>query len=131
MLPICFKLRQCQRMFKLLNYCIHFTCWQSNAQNSPNQASTVCELWTSSCSSWIRKSRGTRGQIAKICWITEKAREFQKNIYFCFIDYAKTLNCVDHKKTEKFLKRWECQTTWPPEKSVCKSRKWQLELDKE
>ena len=46
----------------------------------------------------FRKGRGTRDQIANICWIMEKAREFQKNIYFCFIDYAKAFDCVDHKK---------------------------------
>ena len=46
----------------------------------------------------FRKGRGTRDQIANICWIIEKAREFQKNIYFCFIDYAKTFDCVDHNK---------------------------------
>ena len=50
----------------------------------------------------IRKSRGTRDQIANIRWITEKAREFQKNIYFCFIDYAQAFDCVDHKKLENF-----------------------------
>ena len=48
----------------------------------------------------FRKGRGTRDQIAKICWIMEKAREFQKNIYFCFIDYAKAFDCVDHNKLE-------------------------------
>ena len=47
----------------------------------------------------FRKGRGTRDQIANICWIFEKAREFQKNIYFCFIDYAKIFDCVAHKKT--------------------------------
>ena len=52
----------------------------------------------------FRKSRGTRDQIANIRWIMEKAREFQKNIYFCFIDYAKTFDCVDHKKLWKILK---------------------------
>ena len=46
----------------------------------------------------FRKGWGTRDQIVNICWITEKAREFQKNIYFCFIDYAKAFNCVDHNK---------------------------------
>ena len=46
----------------------------------------------------FRKGRGTRDQIANICWSIEKAREFQENIYFCFIDYAKALNCVDHSK---------------------------------
>ena len=51
----------------------------------------------------FRKGRGTRDQIANIRWIIEKAREFQKNIYFCFIDYAKALNCVDHNKLWKIL----------------------------
>ena len=52
----------------------------------------------------LRKGRGTRDQIANICWIIEKAREFQKNIYFCFIDYAKDFDCVDHNKLWKILK---------------------------
>ena len=50
------------------------------------------------------KGRGTRDQIAKICWIIEKARAFQKNIYFCFIDYAKAFDCVDHNKLRKIVK---------------------------
>ena len=50
----------------------------------------------------FRKGRGTRVQIANICWIREKAREFKKNIYFCLIDYAKAFNCVDHNKLWKF-----------------------------
>ena len=52
----------------------------------------------------FRKCRGTRDQIANICWIIEKAREFQKNIYFCFIDYTKAFDCVDHNKLWKILK---------------------------
>ena len=52
----------------------------------------------------FRKGRGTRVQISKIRWIIEKAREFQKNIYFCFIDYAKAFDCVDHNKLWKILK---------------------------
>ena len=52
----------------------------------------------------FRKGRGTGDQIANIRWIMEKAREFQKNIYFCFIDYAKTFDCVDHNKLWKILK---------------------------
>ena len=52
----------------------------------------------------FRKGRGTRDQIANICWIIEKGREFQKNIYFCFIDYAKAFDCVDHNKPWKILK---------------------------
>ena len=52
----------------------------------------------------FRKGRGARDQIASIQWIIEKAREFQKNIYFCFIDYAKAVDCVDHNKLWKILK---------------------------
>ena len=52
----------------------------------------------------FRKGRGTRGQIANICWILEKAGEFQKNIYFCFIDYVKAFDCMDHNKLWKILK---------------------------
>ena len=50
------------------------------------------------------KGRGTRDQIVNICWIIKKAREFQKNIYFCFLDYAKAFDCVDHNKLWKILK---------------------------
>ena len=52
----------------------------------------------------FRKGRATRDQIVNICWIMEKARQFQKNIYFCFIDYAKAFHCVDHNKLRKILK---------------------------
>ena len=76
---------------------------QSNAQNSLSMASTVCELRTSRCSVGFRKGRGTRAQIANIHWIIEKAREFQKNICFCFIDYGKTFDCVDHDILWKIL----------------------------
>ena len=56
------------------------------------------------CISWVLKGRGTRDQIANIHWNIEKAREFQKSIYFCFIDYAKAFDCVDHNKLWKILK---------------------------
>ena len=55
----------------------------------------------------LRKGRGTRDQIANICWIIEKAREFQEDIHFCFIDYAKAFDCVDHNKLWKILKEME------------------------
>ena len=55
----------------------------------------------------FKKGRGTRDQIANIRWIIEKTREFRENIYFGFIDYAKAFDCVDHKKSRKFWKRWE------------------------
>ena len=80
----------------------------------------------------FRKGRGTRDQIANICWITEKIREFQKNIYFCFMDYAKTFDCVDHNKLWKILKEMEYQTTCLASWETCMQvRKQQLELDME
>ena len=77
------------------------------------------------------KGRGTRDQIANICWIIEKAREFQKNIYFCFIDYAKVFAWITIN-SGKFWKRWEYQTTWPTSWEIwMQGRKQQLELDME
>ena len=69
-----------------------------------------------------RKGKENEDQIANIRWIIKKAREFQKNIYFCFIDYAKVFDCVDHNKLWKILKEMGKQTTdLPLEKSVCRS----------
>ena len=77
----------------------------------------------------FRKGRGTRDQIANICWIIKTTKKSQKNIYFCFIDYAKAFDCVDHNK---LWKRWEYQTTWPASWETCiQVRKQQLELDME
>ena len=78
----------------------------------------------------FRKGRGTRVQIANIHWIMEKAREFQNNIYFCFIDYAKAFDCVDHNKLWKILKKMGI-----PNHLTCllinQVKKQQLELDME
>ena len=83
----------------------------------------------------FRKGRGTRDQIANIRWIKEKAREFQKNIYFCIIDYAKAFDCVDHNKLWKTLKEmgipdqlFSRSASWEIYMQV---RKQQLELDME
>ena len=70
----------------------------------------------------FRKYRGTRDQIANICWVIEKARKCQKNIYFCFIDYAKAFDCVDQNKLWKILKEIGIADHLPSEKSVCSSR---------
>ena len=73
----------------------------------------------------FRKGRGTRDQIANICWIMEKAREFQKNIYFCFIDYAKPFDCVDYIQHSVENSSRDGNTRPPylsPEKSLCRSR---------
>ena len=90
-------------MFTLLHNCTHLTAsklmlkiLQARLQQYMN-----CEL--PDVQAEFRKGRGTRNQIATIHWITEKAREFQKNIYFCFIDYAKTSDYVDHNKLWKIL----------------------------
>ena len=78
----------------------------------------------------FRKGKGTRNQIANIQRIIEKAIEFQKNIYFCFIDDAKTFDCVDHSELWKFFKRWEHQTILPVSWEMCMQvKKQQLELD--
>ena len=70
----------------------------------------------------LRKGRGTRDQIANICWIMEKAREFQKNIYFRLIDYAKAFDCVDHNKLENSERDGNTRPPNPPlEKPICRS----------
>ena len=82
----------------------------------------------------FRKGRGTRDQIANICWIMEKARELQKNIYFCFIDYAKAFDCVDLNKLWKLLKEMGIpdHLTRPDSWEIgMQVRKQQLELDME
>ena len=69
----------------------------------------------------FRKGRRTGDQIANICWITEKVREFQKNIYFCSIDYASAFDCVDHNKLENSERDGNTRPPdLPPEKSVCR-----------
>ena len=116
------KQRQCQRMFKLLHNCTHLASkiilklLQARCQQYMN-----CEL--PDFQAGFRKGRRTRDQIANIRWIIQKAKEFQKKIYFCFIDYAKTFDCVNHNKLWKILR--DGNTRPPdllPEKSVCRSR---------
>ena len=80
----------------------------------------------------FRKGRGTRDQIANIRWIIKKAREFQKNIYFCFIDYAKAFDRVDHNKLWKILKEMAIPDHLPVSWKICvQVKKQQLELDME
>ena len=80
----------------------------------------------------FRKGRGTRDQIANICWITEKTREFQKNIYFCFMTMPKPLTVWITINYGKFWKRWEYQSTWPASwETYMQVRKQQLQLDME
>ena len=97
------KERQCQKMFKLPHNCTHFTrkvilkIFQARLQEYVNWELTGVKAG-------FRKGTGTRGQTANICWITEKTRGFQENIYFCFTDYAKGVDCMDHNKLWKILK---------------------------
>ena len=105
-------------MLKLLHNHTHLTHQQSNAQNSPSQASTICEPRTSRCSSWIQKKRKQRSNCS-IHWIIKKAKEFQKNIYFCFIDYVMceypvhyTQTSQKEQKNGKFLKTQQWPQDW-------------------
>ena len=96
-----------------------------------SQASTVHELRTSTCITWFQRSRGTREQIANVHWLMEKPRQFQKNIYFCFTEYAKAFDCVDHNKLQNSQK-WEYQTTLSTSRETCMQvKKQHLELDME
>ena len=80
----------------------------------------------------FKKGIGTRDQIANIRWIMKKAREFQKNMYFCFIDYAKAFDCVDHNKLENSERDGHTRTSDLPLEKLCMQvRKQQLELDME
>ena len=86
--------------------------------------STEHELRTPDVQAVFRKGRGTRDQIVNMHWIIQKARELQKNIYFCFTDYAKAFDCVDHNKLQKILQEMGISDhlKLPPEKSVGRSR---------
>ena len=78
----------------------------------------------------LEKAEEPEIKLSNIYWIIEKAREFQKNICFCFIDYVKAFDCVYHNKPWKFWKRWEYQATWPASwETYMQIRKQQLELD--
>ena len=75
-----------------------------------------------------RKGRGTRDQLATICWIIEKAREFHENIYFCFTDYAKAFDCVDHNRLENSSRDGNPRPPYVPPESCIQVKKQQLEL---
>ena len=98
------KERQCQRVPELPDKYAHCTYQQGNVQSPSSYASIVHELRTSNVQAGFRKGRGSIGQIASIHWIIKKAREFQKNIYFGFIDYMKAFDCVDYNKLWKIVK---------------------------
>ena len=104
----------------------------SNSWNSPSQASTVREPRTSRCYSWILKRQRNQKSNWQHPWDHQKAREYQKNTYFCFIDYTKALTVWITLNCRKFWKRWQYKTTWPASwETYMKVRKQQLELDME
>ena len=118
------KERQCQRMFKLLHNWTHLT--RSKVMLKILQA-RLQQYMNHECpdiQAGFRKCKGTRDQIASIRWIMEKAREFQKNIDFCFIDYAKAFDCVDHNKLENSERDGNTRPPdLPLEKPICRSRR--------
>ena len=95
---------QCQRMLKLPHNCTHLTLSKVMLKILQARLRQYVNYELLDIQAGFRKGRGTRDQIANILWIIEKAREFQENIYFCFIDYAKAFDCVDHNKLWKILK---------------------------
>ena len=109
-------------MFELLYNCWHASKVMLKILQARLQQSVNHDI--SDVQAGFRKGRGTRDQIANICWIIEKAGEFQKNIYFCFIDYTKAFDCADHNKLRKNSSR-DGDTRPPdlrPERSVSRSR---------
>ena len=107
-------------MLKLPHNCTHLT-WASKVMLKilQDRLQQYMNRELPDVQAGFRKGRGTRDQIANIRWIMEKAREFQKNIYFCFSDYAKAFDYVDPKNCGKFWKRWKYQTTWPASWEIC------------
>ena len=111
---------QCQRMFKLPHNYNHFTCYQDVVPKLLQaRFQQIMNQKLPNVQTGFRKGRGTRDQIANVCWIIEKAKEFQKNIYFCFIDYAKLSTVWITKNCGKFLRRWKYETTLPATWETC------------
>ena len=119
-------------MLKLPHNCIHLTCskvmlkiFQARLQQYMNHECPEVQAG-------FRKGRGTRNQIANIYWIVERARDYQKNIYFCFIDYAKAFDCMDHNKLWKIFKEMGIPDHKPAFWEICMQvEKQQLELEME
>ena len=117
-------------MLKLPHNCTHLTLYKVMLKILQARLQEDLNHEIPDVQAGFRKGRGTRDQIANIHWISNKAREFQKNIYFCFIDYAEAFDCVDHNKLEN--SSWEYHTTWPASWEICmKVKKQWLELDME
>ena len=118
------KERQWQRILKLPHNCTHLNDSKEMLKILQARLHQYVNRELPDVQAGFRKGRGTRDQIANIRWVIKTAREFQKSIYFCFIDYAKAFDCVDHNKTVENSSR-DGNTRppdLPPEKSVCRSR---------
>ena len=119
-------------MLKLLHNCTYLTASKVMLKILQARLQQYVNHETSDAQAGFRKGRGTRDQIANIHWIIEKAREFQKNIYFTLLTTPKPLTVWITTNCGKFFKRWEYQITWPVSWEICmKVRKQQLELDME
>ena len=113
-------------LWKCYTQNVHF---QSNAQNYLNQPSTLCKWRASIVEAGFRQARETRDQNANIRWIIEKARKFQKTLYFCSIDHAKAFDCVDQNKLWKILNEMGIPDHLPASWEICMQvKKQQLEL---
>ena len=122
------QIRAMPRMHKLPHKCTHLTVTQVMLKSLQAKLYQYVNCELPDVQPGFRKGRRTRDQIANIHWIIEKAREFQKNSYFCFIDYAKAFDGMDHNKLWKFFKSWENQTTLPASWEICiQIKKQQLE----
>ena len=126
------KERQCQRMLKLPHNCIISHASKVMLKILQDRLQQYMNHELPDVQAGFRKGRGTRDQIANIHWIMEKAREFQKNIYFCLLTMPKPLTVWITINCGKFWKRWEYQTTWPASwETYMQIRKEQLELNME
>ena len=97
------KERQCQRIFKLPHICTHLICWQILLKIFQARLQQYMNHALPDVQAEFRKGSQTRDQIAYIHWVIKKGREFQKNIYFCFIGYTEAFDCMDHNKLWKFI----------------------------
>ena len=117
------KERQCQRMLKLLHNCTHLNASKVMLKILQARLQPYMNRELPDVQAGFGKGRGTKDQIANILWIIGKAREFQKNIYSRFIDYAMVFDGIDQTNCVKFFKRCDYHPFFlPPEKSVCRSR---------
>ena len=126
------KEMQSQRMFKLLHNCTHLTCWQSNAQNSPSQLSTVRELWTSRVQAGFKKAEGPEIKLPTSAGSSKKQESYRKTSTSALLIMPKPLTVWITTNCGKFFKRWEYQTTRLASWEICMQvKKRQLDLHME